>query len=83
MSGSLSNIPFLGTRPLGRIQADAIKRLGRLIEHGDVRGAQCALARARLLSIDESDLEALAAAVQLLVLQDKFYLLQGPPGEEG
>lgn len=75
LSGSLTNVPFLGTRPLGRIQTDAIKRLSRLLDHGDIRGAQCALARARLLSVDEADIEALALAVQLLALQDRNYLL--------
>ena len=49
---SLEQIPSLGERLLSDVQEETLLRLQRLLRHGDLRGAQRALARAKLLNVD-------------------------------
>ncbi|CAJ1454038.1 unnamed protein product [Effrenium voratum] len=69
----VEQIPFLGERPLGEVQEETYATLQRLIAHGDLQGARRALARARLLSVE--NLKTEEAAVQALEQRGEFGLL--------
>lgn len=72
---TLHGVPFLGIRPLVRVQADTIKRLQRLIRHGDLHGARRTLLRARQLGAAEEDLASPEAELQALEADGEFCLL--------
>lgn len=71
----LDSVPFLGVRPLGVIQNDTVKRLDRLVRHGDVHGSWRMLARAKQLKVPPEDLGTLEAAVKVLESLSEFELL--------
>lgn len=73
---SLEGVPFLGVRPLGRIQTDTLRRLKRLIRHGDAEGAYRTLARARQLDVATEDLVAAENELRFLEMGGPFYLLE-------
>lgn len=75
----LDAVPFLGVRPLARIQQDTMARLARLVRHGDGSGAWRLLARAQQLNIPTEDLAAMEAAVRSLERESDFTLLHEPP----
>ncbi|CAE8735213.1 unnamed protein product [Polarella glacialis] len=72
---SLRDVPFLGSRPLGQVQADTLRRLQRLIRHGDAQGARRTLVRANLLNTPEEDLAKEEAQLKALELEGEFVLL--------
>jgi len=79
---SLEGVPFLGVRPLGQIQADTLRRLRRLIRHGDAEGAYRTLARARQLDVAAEDLAVCEQDLRLLEVGGPFYLLDAPDAED-
>lgn len=74
-ANSLTAIPYLGARSMGRIQNETMDRLSRCLQHGDVHGAWRTLARARILAIDEQELEESAEALKQLESEGEFALL--------
>eukprot|EP00435_Cladocopium_sp_Y103_P015886 s3861_g3.t3 len=69
---SLEEIPSLGERQLGEVQDETLLRLRRLLRHGDLRGAQRALQRAKLLNMETKEEEE---TVKQLESEGEFALL--------
>ena len=72
-ASTLDEVPFLGERQLADVQEETVLRLRRLIRHGDVRGAQRTLHRAKLLNVEVG--ADVLAQVKSLEADGEFALL--------
>ena len=70
---TLDEVPFLGERQLADVQEETVLRLRRLIRHGDLKGSQRTLLRAKLLNVELGD--DLLAEVKSLEADGEFALL--------
>ena len=70
---TLEEVPFLGERQLADVQEETVLRLRRLIRHGDLRGAQRTLLRAKLLNAELRD--DVLGQVKSLESEGEFALL--------
>ena len=70
---TLDEVPFLGERQLADVQDETVLRLRRLVRHGDLRGSQRTLLRAKLLNVELGD--DLLAQIKSLEAEGEFALL--------
>jgi len=67
-------VPLLGEKSTTDLQADTVRRLERLIQHGDLNGANRAYARARHLKVDVGILQSTRTQLEALHLEGEFSL---------
>lgn len=72
----------LGEKSSTELQADAVRRLERLIQHGDLSGASRAYARARHLQVDVGILQASRAQLEALHEEGEFSLFVAGKAEK-
>lgn len=70
-------VPLSAERPSERLRADAVRRICRLLEHGDAAAARRAFRRAAQLGVPAEGLERFEAAIGSVCIEDEFTLLRG------